>query len=52
MRSALAADLNAPAALAALDRWAAAANSATAAVCRQDQALVSDAADALLGVVI
>lgn len=52
MRSALAADLNAPDALAALDRWAAAANSAGAAGSRQDQALVSDAADALLGVVL
>jgi L-cysteine:1D-myo-inositol 2-amino-2-deoxy-alpha-D-glucopyranoside ligase len=52
MRSALAADLNAPGALAAMDRWAAAANSAASAGCRHDQALVSDAADALLGVVL
>jgi L-cysteine:1D-myo-inositol 2-amino-2-deoxy-alpha-D-glucopyranoside ligase len=52
MRAALAADLDAPAALAAMDRWAAAANSAAAAGCPQDQALVSDAADALLGVVL
>jgi L-cysteine:1D-myo-inositol 2-amino-2-deoxy-alpha-D-glucopyranoside ligase len=52
MRSALAADLDAPAALAALDRWASAANTAAEAGCRQDEALISDAVDALLGVVL
>jgi L-cysteine:1D-myo-inositol 2-amino-2-deoxy-alpha-D-glucopyranoside ligase len=52
MRSALAADLDAPAALAAVDRWAAIANAAAAAGCQQDQALVSDAVEALLGVVL
>jgi L-cysteine:1D-myo-inositol 2-amino-2-deoxy-alpha-D-glucopyranoside ligase len=52
MRSALAADLNAPAALAAVDRWAAEAISAAAAGSKHDQALVSDALDALLGVVL
>ena len=57
MRSALAADLNAPSALAAVDRWAAAANTAVAntaaaAGSQHDQALVSDALDALLGIVL
>jgi L-cysteine:1D-myo-inositol 2-amino-2-deoxy-alpha-D-glucopyranoside ligase len=52
MRSALAADLDAPAALAAVDRWAAIANAAAGAGCQQDQALVSDAVEALLGVVL
>lgn len=52
MRSALAADLDAPAALAAVDRWAANANASAEAGCQQDQALVSDAVEALLGVVL
>lgn len=52
MRSALAADLNAPAALEAIDRWAATANSAAEAESLQDRILVSDAVDALLGVVL
>jgi L-cysteine:1D-myo-inositol 2-amino-2-deoxy-alpha-D-glucopyranoside ligase len=52
MRSALAADLNAPAALEAVDRWAARAHSAAAAGSQPDRALVSDALDALLGVVL
>ncbi|MDP9996596.1 L-cysteine:1D-myo-inositol 2-amino-2-deoxy-alpha-D-glucopyranoside ligase [Pseudarthrobacter sulfonivorans] len=50
MRSALAADLNAPAALEAVDRWAAAATAAAGSP--QDEALVSDAVEALLGVVL
>jgi L-cysteine:1D-myo-inositol 2-amino-2-deoxy-alpha-D-glucopyranoside ligase len=52
IRSALAADLNAPAALESIDRWAAAADSVAAAGSQHDQALVSDALDALLGVVL
>ncbi|MCU1515914.1 MAG: cysteine--D-myo-inosityl 2-amino-2-deoxy-alpha-D-glucopyranoside ligase [Pseudarthrobacter sp.] len=52
MRAALAADLDAPLALAAVDRWAAGANSAAAAGSAHDQALVGDAVDALLGVVL
>jgi L-cysteine:1D-myo-inositol 2-amino-2-deoxy-alpha-D-glucopyranoside ligase len=52
MRSALAADLDAPAALAAVDRWAATANAAAETGSQQDQALVSDAVEALLGVVL
>ncbi|GAC1375794.1 MAG: cysteine--1-D-myo-inosityl 2-amino-2-deoxy-alpha-D-glucopyranoside ligase [Pseudarthrobacter sp.] len=52
MRSALAADLDAPAALAAVDRWAAAATQSPEAGCQQDQALVTDAVEALLGVVL
>jgi len=52
MRTALAADLNAPAALDAVDRWAAAAMSAAAAGSPTDQNLVKDAIDALLGVVL
>jgi L-cysteine:1D-myo-inositol 2-amino-2-deoxy-alpha-D-glucopyranoside ligase len=52
MRSALAADLNAPAALAAVDRWAAAAATAAEAGSPQDEALVRDAVEALLGVVL
>jgi L-cysteine:1D-myo-inositol 2-amino-2-deoxy-alpha-D-glucopyranoside ligase len=52
MRSALAADLDAPAALEAVDRWAELANAAAGAGSRHDQALVTDALDALLGVVL
>ena len=52
MRSALAADLNAPAALEAVDRWAATALAAAEARSPQDEALVSDAVEALLGVVL
>lgn len=50
MRQALSADLNAPAAVDAVDRWAEAANAAAGAGCREDQALVSDAINALLGI--
>jgi L-cysteine:1D-myo-inositol 2-amino-2-deoxy-alpha-D-glucopyranoside ligase len=50
MREALAADLNAPAAVDAVDRWAQAANAAAGAGCREDQALASDAINALLGI--
>jgi L-cysteine:1D-myo-inositol 2-amino-2-deoxy-alpha-D-glucopyranoside ligase len=50
MRSALAADLNAPAALEAVDRWAVAATAEAGSP--QDEALVSDAVEALLGVVL
>jgi L-cysteine:1D-myo-inositol 2-amino-2-deoxy-alpha-D-glucopyranoside ligase len=52
MRTALAADLNAPAALEAVDRWAAAAVTAAEAGSPRDEALVSDAVEALLGVVL
>jgi L-cysteine:1D-myo-inositol 2-amino-2-deoxy-alpha-D-glucopyranoside ligase len=52
MRSALAADLDAPAALEAVDRWAALANAAAGAGSRRDQALVTDALDALLGILL
>jgi L-cysteine:1D-myo-inositol 2-amino-2-deoxy-alpha-D-glucopyranoside ligase len=50
MRNELAADLNAPAAVDAVDRWAEAANAAAGAGCSEDQALVSDAINALLGI--
>ena len=50
MRSALAADLNAPAAVAAVSRWARSANDAGAAASPADRALVKDAVDALLGI--
>ncbi|MCU1436756.1 MAG: cysteine--D-myo-inosityl 2-amino-2-deoxy-alpha-D-glucopyranoside ligase [Pseudarthrobacter sp.] len=50
MRSALAADLNAPAALEAVDRWAVTATAEAGSP--QDEALVSDAVEALLGVVL
>ncbi|MDQ0633923.1 cysteinyl-tRNA synthetase [Arthrobacter pascens] len=50
MRQALARDLNAPAALEAVDSWAKQAQQSAAAGSRQDQALVRDALDALLGV--
>lgn len=52
MRTALAADLNAPAALEAVDRWAAKAVAAAEAGSPEDEALVSDAVEALLGVVL
>ncbi|KIS27079.1 L-cysteine:1D-myo-inositol 2-amino-2-deoxy-alpha-D-glucopyranoside ligase [Arthrobacter sp. SPG23] len=50
MRSELANDLNAPGALAAVDRWAADARKHTGAGSPMDQALASDAVNALLGV--
>jgi L-cysteine:1D-myo-inositol 2-amino-2-deoxy-alpha-D-glucopyranoside ligase len=50
MREALAADLNAPAAVAAVSRWARNANDAGAAASPADAALVKDAVDALLGI--
>ncbi|WP_324641979.1 cysteine--1-D-myo-inosityl 2-amino-2-deoxy-alpha-D-glucopyranoside ligase [Pseudarthrobacter sp. LT1] len=50
MREALAADLNAPAAVAAVSRWARTANDAGAAASPADGALVKDAVDALLGI--
>jgi len=50
MRQALARDLNAPAALEAVDSWAKQAKQSAAAGSRQDQALIRDALDALLGV--
>ncbi|MBP1231466.1 L-cysteine:1D-myo-inositol 2-amino-2-deoxy-alpha-D-glucopyranoside ligase [Arthrobacter sp. PvP102] len=50
MRSELANDLNAPGALAAVDRWAVAAKQQAGAGSPMDQALVSDAVNALLGV--
>ncbi|WP_457962416.1 cysteine--1-D-myo-inosityl 2-amino-2-deoxy-alpha-D-glucopyranoside ligase [Arthrobacter sp. D1-29] len=50
MREAMAADLNAPAALAAVDKWAAMATTSDTAGSQHDQALASDAIDALLGV--
>ena len=50
MRSALANDLDAPAAVAAVDRWADQALAGHAAPSAADQALVRDAVDALLGV--
>ncbi len=50
MRAALAADLNAPAAVAAISRWARTANDGGAAASPADSALVKDAVDALLGI--
>jgi L-cysteine:1D-myo-inositol 2-amino-2-deoxy-alpha-D-glucopyranoside ligase len=50
MRTALAADLNAPAAVDAVDRWAEAAGAAAGAGSRTDQDLVSNAINALLGI--
>jgi L-cysteine:1D-myo-inositol 2-amino-2-deoxy-alpha-D-glucopyranoside ligase len=50
MRAAIANDLDAPAALAAVDRWAGTALEGGAETCAADQALVSDAVEALLGV--
>jgi len=50
MREALAADLNAPAAVAAVSRWARSANDGGAAASPADSALVKDAVDALLGI--
>jgi L-cysteine:1D-myo-inositol 2-amino-2-deoxy-alpha-D-glucopyranoside ligase len=52
MRAALASDLDAPSAVEAVDRWAAGAVSAAAGGSPQDRALVSDAVEALLGVVL
>jgi L-cysteine:1D-myo-inositol 2-amino-2-deoxy-alpha-D-glucopyranoside ligase len=50
MRAALAADLDAPAAVAAVSRWARHANDGGAAASTRDQALIKDAVDALLGI--
>jgi L-cysteine:1D-myo-inositol 2-amino-2-deoxy-alpha-D-glucopyranoside ligase len=50
MRAALAADLDAPGAVAAVSRWARQANDGGAAASAADQALVKDAVDALLGI--
>jgi L-cysteine:1D-myo-inositol 2-amino-2-deoxy-alpha-D-glucopyranoside ligase len=50
IRSALAADLNAPAAVAAVSRWARQANDGGEPVSMTDQALVKDAVEALLGI--
>jgi L-cysteine:1D-myo-inositol 2-amino-2-deoxy-alpha-D-glucopyranoside ligase len=50
MRSALGNDLDAPAALAAVDRWADLAQAGQAEPSTADEALVRDAVDALLGV--
>ncbi|MCE3244560.1 MAG: cysteine/1-D-myo-inosityl 2-amino-2-deoxy-alpha-D-glucopyranoside ligase, partial [Arthrobacter sp.] len=50
MRSALGNDLDAPAALAAVDRWADLTLAGHAEPSAADQALVRDAVDALLGV--
>ncbi|MDQ0690916.1 cysteine--1-D-myo-inosityl 2-amino-2-deoxy-alpha-D-glucopyranoside ligase [Arthrobacter sp. W4I7] len=50
MRAALADDLNAPAAVAAVTRWAAQANLAGTPASGEDQVLVRDAVDALLGI--
>ncbi|ADX73048.1 cysteinyl-tRNA synthetase [Pseudarthrobacter phenanthrenivorans Sphe3] len=52
MREALAADLNAPAAVAAVNRWAEQALSDGGPASPADQAMVRDAVDALLGVVL
>lgn len=50
MRAALSADLDAPAAVAAVSRWARSANDGGAAASPADHALVQDAVDALLGI--
>lgn len=50
MRAALAADLDAPAAVAAVSSWARQANDAGAAASPADQRLVKEALDALLGI--
>lgn len=50
MRAALSSDLDAPAAVAAVSRWARSANDGGAAASPADQALVQDAVDALLGI--
>jgi L-cysteine:1D-myo-inositol 2-amino-2-deoxy-alpha-D-glucopyranoside ligase len=50
MRAAVAADLNAPAAVAAVTRWAGQAIAAGAPASDEDQASVRDAVDALLGI--
>jgi L-cysteine:1D-myo-inositol 2-amino-2-deoxy-alpha-D-glucopyranoside ligase len=52
MRAALAADLDAPAAVAAVSRWAELANNAAGPASPADQAMVKAAVDALLGVVL
>lgn len=52
MRAALAADLNAPAAVAAVSRWAERATNDAGPASPADQAMVRDAVDALLGVVL
>jgi L-cysteine:1D-myo-inositol 2-amino-2-deoxy-alpha-D-glucopyranoside ligase len=52
MRTALAADLDAPAAVAAVSRWARQANDGGAAASPTDQVLVKDAVDALLGIIL
>lgn len=52
MRAALAADLNAPVAVAAVSRWAEHANIDAGPASPADQAMVRDAVDALLGVVL
>ncbi len=49
IRAALAEDLNAPAALAAVDNWA---SNSQGPVSARDSALISDALDALLGVIL
>ncbi len=50
IREALAADLNAPAAVAAISRWARSANDGGAAASPADSILAKDAVDALLGI--
>jgi L-cysteine:1D-myo-inositol 2-amino-2-deoxy-alpha-D-glucopyranoside ligase len=50
MRAALATDLDAPGAVAAVSRWARQANDGGAAASAADQALIKDAVDALLGI--
>ncbi|MCQ9165783.1 cysteine--1-D-myo-inosityl 2-amino-2-deoxy-alpha-D-glucopyranoside ligase [Arthrobacter sp. STN4] len=50
IRAALAADLDAPRALAAVDHWAGQALAGEQQCCERDAALVSDAVEALLGV--
>jgi L-cysteine:1D-myo-inositol 2-amino-2-deoxy-alpha-D-glucopyranoside ligase len=52
MRAALSADLNAPAAVAAVSRWAGQAHADGGTANPADRALVKDAVDALLGVVL
>jgi L-cysteine:1D-myo-inositol 2-amino-2-deoxy-alpha-D-glucopyranoside ligase len=52
MRAALSADLNAPAAVAAVSRWAGQAHADGGTASPADRALVKDAVDALLGVVL
>lgn len=52
MRAALSADLDAPAAVAAVSRWARSADDGGAAASPADQALVKDAVNALLGILL